>query len=158
MGEHARKRVLRVTRQGRGEGQISKNVSGEEESIRARGNRKALPCRDSKRVCPFAGGARTRQTYRLRHRAGVRGPGDPGTRSSARTPAPSPRTAASLQLRLRQLCNRTVSVRHSSNMFLWSYMIGQAPPARISIRRREKGRHWIQLAAFCLLPDSPAPC
>lgn len=146
LGEHARKRVLRVTQPGSRERPISKNVHRKEESRQSQEHPKSRSLQWQQAHLPPRG-ERSRRTYRLRHGAGVR-----GTRS---TPAPSPRTAASRWLR--QLCNLRVSVRHSSNMFLWSYMIGQAPPAQISIRRREKGRHWIQLAAFCLPPDSPLP-
>ena len=56
----------------------------------------------------------------------------------------------------RPLRNRKVMVRLSRTMLPGSYMIGQAPPGQLTIRRR-KWRHWFQLAACCLLTDLPVP-
>lgn len=74
----------------------------------------------------------TQRTYRLRHLAGLRGDSE-----HVRNPRPLPTLRAS-SLSFRQLCNLKVRTRHSSNMFLRSYMIGQAPPAQLQIRRRKK--------------------
>ncbi|XP_053760373.1 uncharacterized protein LOC128777632 [Panthera pardus] len=112
-------------------GQISKKLNRKEESILAGSSQKSFSLQGQKAHFPFHV-KHIQRTYRLRHLAGLR-----GNFEHVWSPRPLPTLSAS-SLLFRQLCDLKVRIRHSSNMFLWSYMIRQAPPARLSIRRRKK--------------------